>query len=75
MTEDATIACFHITGQATEPATVEAVTRVMRNAMQRFEQHFQRLPTDDESDMLWAAVQRYFGIPESAIEPPAQRRQ
>jgi hypothetical protein len=64
-----------IPGKATEPATPEALARVMRNCMCRFEEQIHRLPTDRESDMLWAAVQRYFGIPEHAIDPPGQRMQ
>jgi hypothetical protein len=72
MTDDK-IVHANIAGQTTEPATPEALARAMASCLHRFEQHLHRLPTDDESDMLWAAVQRYFGIAEHAIEPPSQR--
>jgi hypothetical protein len=70
-----TVAALTITGKSDQPLTAEALQDTMRNAMARFTEGFGRLPDDAEADMLWAAVQRYHGVPEQQIEPASQRLQ
>lgn len=73
MTDD-TIVDIHITGRASEPPTHKALQAALGDCLALFGQKLNRLPTDEEADMIWAAVQRYYGIDERYIEPPSQRR-
>jgi hypothetical protein len=73
--DEPTVASFVITGSAGEKPTLEACTRTLTSTFKLFCAEFQRMPDDHEFDMLWVAVQRYYGVPERLIEPPHMRRQ
>lgn len=67
---------FYITGTGPDwNCDPEVLRTTMRSCMKRFEESFKRLPSDEETQMLWVATQRWHGVPEQSIEPPEMRQQ
>ncbi len=73
---DNIIESFYITGQGPNWNFSNDVLRAtMRESMMLFYKAQARLPDDRESLLIWAAVQRWHGVPEQSIEPPEMRQQ
>lgn len=67
---------FYITGKGQDWAgDPQVLAATLRGCFARFEEGFGRLPEENESQMIWAAVQRYHGVPEQHIEPAEMRQQ
>lgn len=74
MTQEVSMVAATITGKSKEEPTREALVKALEGCLIQFTRGMKRIPTKEECMILWAAVQRYFGIPEEHIEPPSQRQ-
>lgn len=70
------IESFHLTGKGPHWNFSNDVLRAtMRESMLLFHKSEDRLPDDRETLLLWAAVQRWHGVPEQSLMPEEMRRQ
>ncbi|RWG20122.1 MAG: hypothetical protein EOQ55_12560 [Mesorhizobium sp.] len=70
------IESMHISGTGPNwNGSVEVLVNTLRGYIRTFQQSEQRLPDERESLLIWAAVQRWHGVPEQSLVPAEMRRQ